>query len=484
VKTAPRGGVRATEAIGVLGALGLVGYHTFLNRHYQLDDALIYYRYVRNALAGQGLVYNPGERVNALTSPLYSYVSVAVAWLTKDVQASQMMLGAVFLGLTVVLVYALFRDMGLAPYGAATAVLIASTRYLYQTFGLETALFLFLLTLALWLYLRDRLIACGFVLGLLLLTRGEGILLAGVLLVEHWRRRGHRLPSRAVAAFGLPVLPHLAFTLYYYGDLVPETLVAKVAQGRSGLWGESRLLFLDIRPVYLWLFDHRPILPLLLLALAGLGVVKGWRRRFPRLLAIHLLLYTGLYTWLQVPFYPWYYAPHLYAGCVFAGLGLAAVGGPLPAAASPRRVPWRSLAAGALLGVLVALSLSGAQSLRWSGPVAVYRDIGLWLARNTATDSRIACVEIGTIGWYSDRPIIDPIGLVSPHNARLLGERDFAGWLRYHDPDYVLVRAAPWNKEPWVAVLLAGGRYAPRPDFPFPAHRLLERASSRPPEKP
>src|SRR5215813_3290593 len=296
--TAQRGWSRATEAVGVLVALGLVSYHAFLNRRYQLDDALIYYRYVRNALAGRGLVYNPGERVNALTSPLYSYVSIAVAWLMNDVQAGQMMLGALFLGLTTVLVLALFRDMGLAPYGAATAVLIASTRYFYETFGLETTLFLFLLTLALWLYIRDRLTACGFVLGLLVLTRGEGILLAGVLLVDHWRHRGPRLPSRAIAAFGLPVLPHLAFTLYYYGDLLPETLVAKVAQGRSGLWGESRLLFLDIRPVYFWLFDHRPILPALLLVLAGVGVVSGWRRPFPRLLAVYVLLYTGLYTWL------------------------------------------------------------------------------------------------------------------------------------------------------------------------------------------
>jgi hypothetical protein len=474
------GRANVADALGALAALGLVAYHTFLNRHFQLDDALIYDRYVRNALAGHGLVYNPGERVNALTSPLYAYISIAVAALTNDIQASQVALGGLFLGLTAVGVIGLFRGMGLAPYGAAAAVLLASTRSFYQTFGLETMLFLFLLTLALWLYLHRYLTACGLVLGLLVLTRGEGILLGAVLLADHLSRRGNRLPLGALAAFGMPLLPHFVFTYRYYGELLPDTLTAKIAQGRSGLWGESALLFLDIRPVYIWLFDRRPTLPLILLGLAGLGVVRGWRLASPRLLAIYMLLYTGAYTWLKVPFYPWYYATHLYTSSLFAALGLAVVSGALPVDVTRPRATRRGLVAGLLFAVLLALSLASAQTLRGSGPILAYRDIGLWLAQNTPADSRIACVEIGTIGWYSNRPIIDVIGLVSPHNARLLGERDFTGWLRYHDPDYVLVRASPWNKEPWVGALLAGGLYAPRPDFPFPRHRLLARAQARP----
>jgi hypothetical protein len=474
------GRANVADALGALAALGLVGYHTALNRRFQLDDALIYYRYVRNALEGHGLVYNPGERVNALTSPLYTYVSIAAAALTNDIPGSQVALGGLFLGLTAVGVVGLFREMGLAPYGAAAALLLASTRSFYQTFGLETTLFLFLLTLTLWLYVRRRLTACGLVLGLLVLTRGEAILLGVVLFADHMIRRGNRLPLGAIAAFAVPLLPHFIFTYRYYGKLLPDTLTAKIAQGRSGLWGESPLLFLDIRPVYIWLFDRRPLLPLMLLGLAGLGFVRGWRLASPRLLAIYVLLYTGAYAWLKVPFYPWYYATHLYALGLFAALGLAAVGGALPSDPMRPRTRRRALVAGLLFAVLLALSLASAQTLRASGPILAYRDIGLWLARNTPADSRIACVEIGTIGWYSNRPIIDVIGLVSPHNARLLGERDFTGWLRYHDPDYVLVRASPWNKEPWVGVLLAGGLYAPRPDFPFPGYRLLARVQPRP----
>ena len=168
------GRANVADALGALAALGLVGYHTVLNRRFQLDDALIYYRYVRNALEGHGLVYNPGERVNALTSPLYTYVSIAVAALTNDIPTSQVALGGLFLGLTAVGVVGLFREMGLAPYGATAALLLASTRSLYLTFGLETTLFLFLLTLTLWLYVRRCVTACGLVLGLLVLPGVKG----------------------------------------------------------------------------------------------------------------------------------------------------------------------------------------------------------------------------------------------------------------------------------------------------------------------
>ncbi len=46
----------------------------YLSRRVVPEDALIYARYISNALAGNGLVYNVGEHVNALTSPLFSYL--------------------------------------------------------------------------------------------------------------------------------------------------------------------------------------------------------------------------------------------------------------------------------------------------------------------------------------------------------------------------------------------------------------------------
>ena len=50
-----------------LVVIALVPALCYVSRHYQLDDALIYARYIRHALQGQGLVFNAGESVNART---------------------------------------------------------------------------------------------------------------------------------------------------------------------------------------------------------------------------------------------------------------------------------------------------------------------------------------------------------------------------------------------------------------------------------
>ena len=48
------------------------------------DDAYIPARYVRQLYAGHGLVFNAGERINALTSPLHTLVLAAIAPLASD----------------------------------------------------------------------------------------------------------------------------------------------------------------------------------------------------------------------------------------------------------------------------------------------------------------------------------------------------------------------------------------------------------------
>ena len=46
------------------------------------DDGLIVLRTVRNLLAGNGPVFNAGERIEANTSTLWQYLITAVAWVT------------------------------------------------------------------------------------------------------------------------------------------------------------------------------------------------------------------------------------------------------------------------------------------------------------------------------------------------------------------------------------------------------------------
>lgn len=71
-----------------LATITILLHQSWLVRHFQMDDAFIYLRYVQNAIDGNGLVFNVGERFNGLTSPLYAYLLVALAWLSGNAQAA------------------------------------------------------------------------------------------------------------------------------------------------------------------------------------------------------------------------------------------------------------------------------------------------------------------------------------------------------------------------------------------------------------
>jgi hypothetical protein len=79
-----------------------------------------------------------------------------------------------------------------------------------------------------------------------------------------------------------------------------------------------------------------------------------------------------------------------------------------------------------------------------------YLDLGFWLRDNTPDDAVIAALDIGALGYGSERRILDLMGLVSPEILALgqqlgFGEMVTSGaWLQLgadHKPDYFVDRA-------------------------------------------
>ena len=112
------------------------------------------------------------------------------------------------------------------------------------------------------------------------------------------------------------------------------------------------------------------------------------------------------------------------------------------------------------------------------GSFTPYKNIGIWLNQNTQENAKIALVEIGTVGWYSDRPIIDILGLVNPLNARFIGERKLEEWLNHYSPDYILIHDPPWPHEVGAEKALAMGRFKLDIRFDFQGYKLLSQVSS------
>src|SRR6185295_8532340 len=82
-----------------------------------------------------------------------------------------------------------------------------------------------------------------------------------------------------------------------------------------------------------------------------------------------------------------------------------------------------------------------------------YRRGAEWIKAHSEPGASIAYVEIGVIGYYSERPILDLMGLVTPWARQYVLRNDLLGALKSKPTDFVLFhtrgRMAPIVSSRW-----------------------------------
>lgn len=244
----------------VLVVLALAFAALIWNRRWVSDDGLIVLRTVRNLLAGDGPVFNAGERVEANTSTLWTYL-LALPSLVMSANWAAVLLGLVLSVAGLVLAADAARRLwgarAIAPAGALV-VLALPPFWDFGTSGLETGLISGWLGLTFWLLVRlhrggGSPYPLAVVAGLAPLVRPDLALLwlpVGVaLLVLAWGGV-RRILGLAAAAFAAPVA-YEVFRMGYYGLLVPETALAKEASVTR--WEQGGYYLQDLLDTYeLW----------------------------------------------------------------------------------------------------------------------------------------------------------------------------------------------------------------------------------------
>ncbi|MBB2911235.1 arabinofuranosyltransferase [Streptosporangium becharense] len=242
------------------------------------DDGLIAVRTVRQLLAGNGPVFNAGERVEANTSTAWTYLVAAVSWLSRgDVAYVAVLLGlACTVGAVVFAVTGAVRLHGgprlLLPAGVAV-VLALPPFWDFATSGLETGLTFLWIGLSWWLLVRAAregpVLPLVFVLGLAPLVRPELALVYpvffGVLLMLRWP--GWRAAARWVALSAALPVAYQVFRMGYYGLLVPNTALAKEAG--DSRWARGLLYAGDTMLTYQLIGPMLAVVPLSLWACRG-----------------------------------------------------------------------------------------------------------------------------------------------------------------------------------------------------------------------
>jgi arabinofuranosyltransferase len=263
------------------------------------DDAYITLRTVDNFINGYGLTWNPGERVQVFTHPLWMFLLSGFYALTHEAYFTTLAVSIVLSMAVAILVSLAFTD-DLFSISIGLVILCLSPAFVeYATSGLENPLTYLLLTLFLILYFRfqehptnQQVFLLGLVASLAMVNRLDtGLFYLPALIMILLKQRSWQCFWILVAS-SFPLLLWEAFSLLYYGFPFPNTAYAKLNTGvsQSGLFRQGWLYFGNL---YQW----DPLTLFTVLAGMILAFIVGKRGEraiaFGILLSLLYILYIG-----------------------------------------------------------------------------------------------------------------------------------------------------------------------------------------------
>jgi len=417
------------------------------------DDSYIHLVFARNFARGDGFAFNPGEAVYGFTSPLWMLLLAAGHAVVPDWLALSRTLGLLFTLLAVLATFRLARAAGGSPAAslAAAASLALNAWFLrWSLSGMETSLAAFLVALGLERVLRSPSASTAglAILALAALARPEALLAFG--LAAAWalasERRGSATPALAGVLAGGAILAAWAVWVHAgTGSWIPTAYTVKRVHAAAtlssaahetgyllGVVGITDALLVLACAGTLWHFARRRAAagaPASVPSRGALALLLLW----PAALAAFFLI-------ARVQFISRYWVPVTPALCAAAWVGAELTFG------RRARLGLGALYFGQQAAVL--LFLVGPQIDAFArglhrGPA----EIGRWLHANAASDAVVATPDIGAIGFFGERYVLDVGGLVTPAMAPILARHDLPEIMReglYEEvgvPDYLVDRA-------------------------------------------
>jgi hypothetical protein len=411
--------VVSLAVIGIfLGYSAVSGYSGF-----PLDDAWIHQVYARNLVQRGVWAFNPGQPSGGSTSPLWSVL----------------LAGGYILRISPVIWAAILGWLSLTGTAVLAEKIIRQTNSTYsRTFpwvglfflmewhlvwaavsGMETALFVLMIFLVLWSTWRDnrRLWLTGILTGLAVWVRPDGITLLGpILFLLAFRPISRREKSVSflmlAGGFIAVFIPYLLFNLHQAGSIWPSTFSAKQAEYQA-----ATALPLVQRVGSLFL----PFLAgggVVLIPGVIAGFIHAWRDRNLRMGSI-FLWFSG-YLLMYAIRLPVFYQHGRYMIPAMACYLLFGLWGAIRWMKDWSPGKWKNLGRVFWFASMAAITLTFLVI-----GCAVYRtDVAIietemvktakWINQNTPPGSRLAVHDIGAVGYYSGREVVDLAGLVNP----------------------------------------------------------------------
>jgi len=198
-------------------------------------------------------------------------------------------------------------------------------------------------------------------------------------------------------------------------------------------------------------------LPLLLLSLAGVYQILT-RAKTYSIIVLWTLLYFIFFFFAETKIHMWYYVPFYLGYLILVALGLDFVFEKAEEILRKRLdlsrhktrifLNLKTLRTSLFFVLLILAGLIYFQQMKrtfrvvTAGQIAmedIHKQIGLWLLENTQPGDTVCAEDIGYMGYYSGRYILDQDGLISPQAIPFNKNKNRLGLLKKYKPAYFLI---------------------------------------------
>ncbi len=404
------------------------------------DDALTTFRYAENLISGKGFVYNAGERVLGTTTPLLTLILSVFLLLKMPPFNAALLISLTCSGLTAIVMYRFAQHLRFSGFSFVPALtyILWPRSIVTDTCGLETSLFT-LIIISAWYFQHRKLWFYSVGLATLAcVTRPEGFLLLGILLIHNCLKDRKNLRAYLIVP-AIIIIPWLAFSYAYFDTIVPTSITGKLA-----LYSHTGTESLLEKLVYLLGLHSFPGW-----AMLSVSTIGGWwllrKQNFGKLEIIWLMAMIAFYTFSRTELFFWYVVPIYPLYIIFSSAAIPFIWDRFGFRTDKKILAQLVLAVTIAAGLiymcnpLVAFYKEYARYLK-----EVHKSIGLYLRDNANPHDTVSAKYIGNTGYYSQLKVQDRDGMINPSAADYNRRGDYLGLVLDNQPEWVV--AAPNRK--------------------------------------
>ncbi len=424
---------------------------------FPLDDPWIHLQFAKNLAEYGSFSYFKNELVTAgSTSPIYTVILAAGFLITKNEMWLSYIMGILFFSLSVYYFYKLSgtffpKENWLA---IAAALLLVFDKWLnfISVSGMETTLYIFLLIACYYYYRKMNAMGFAVTLGLTFWTRPDALAFIAAIAADYFFRVyfKNRTPKenadillfekkdlyKIAGIFGGIMAAYFAMNFIIAGSLLPNTYSAKLAYYSAEFRSRSDFLRVEVweyftESAYLLIF-----IPFVfgVIKLASDSFKLKYNPLIPAFIFIALLIFMYWYKLpyahrfgrYMMPIFPFYILLSVYGGREFFRWFANYLG-------DTKLVNGLNIILLAGTVVYFTSVYNATKEIFQDQSRHIYIrqvETAKWIKNNTPEGSIIATHDVGAIAYYSDRKVVDVVGLINPEFISKLNTKEFAGFVQ------------------------------------------------------